>query len=171
MQLQTGLVKDATVSVNRCIWGPDGSILGISQFFYLTLRIVTALGSMLVLNYLLCLFIDAHIGGVNDIAFAHPNKQLCVVTCGDDKMTKVWDAVACSRLYIFEGDEAPVYSVYPHYKENIQFIFSTAIDGKIKAWLYDCLGSRVDYDAPGLWCATVAYSADGIRQFQKLYAV
>ncbi|KAK9125718.1 hypothetical protein Scep_014564 [Stephania cephalantha] len=54
----------------------------------------------------------------------------------------------------------PVYSVCHHYKENIQFIFSTALDGKIKAWLYDCLGSRVDYDAPGLWCTTMAYSAD-----------
>ena len=33
--------------------------------------------------------IDAHVGGVNDIAFAHPNKQLCIVTCGDDKTIKV----------------------------------------------------------------------------------
>ncbi|CAL5419422.1 unnamed protein product [Camellia sinensis] len=65
--------------------------------------------------------------------------------------------------YIFEGHEAPVYSVCPHYKENILFIFSTAIDGKIKAWLYDCLESRVDYDAPGLWCTAMAYSADGTR--------
>lgn len=45
----------------------------------------------------------------------------------------------------------------------MQFIFSTAIDGKIKAWLYDLLGSRVDYDAPGHWCTTMAYSADGTR--------
>jgi hypothetical protein len=45
----------------------------------------------------------------------------------------------------------------------LQFIFSTAIDGKIKAWLYDLLGSRVDYDAPGHWCTTMAYSADGTR--------
>ncbi|CAL5321590.1 unnamed protein product [Camellia sinensis] len=82
--------------------------------------------------------IDAHVSGVNDIAFAHPNKQLCIVTCGDDKTIKVWDA-------------------------NIQFIFSTAIDGKIKAWLYDFLESRVDYDAPGLWCTAMAYSADGTR--------
>lgn len=44
-----------------------------------------------------------------------------------------------------------------------QFIFSTALDGKIKAWLYDNLGSRVDYDAPGHWCTTMAYSADGSR--------
>ncbi|KDO38365.1 hypothetical protein CISIN_1g039404mg, partial [Citrus sinensis] len=36
--------------------------------------------------------IDAHVGGVNDIAFSHPNKQLYVITCGDDKTIKVWDA-------------------------------------------------------------------------------
>lgn len=45
----------------------------------------------------------------------------------------------------------------------LQFIFSTAIDGKIKAWLYDNMGSRVDYDAPGNWCTTMLYSADGTR--------
>ena len=61
---------------------------------------------------------------------------------------KVWDAVAGCRQYTFEGHEAPVYLVCSHHKENIQFIFSTAIAGKIKAWLYDCLGSKVDYDGP-----------------------
>ncbi|KAL0354840.1 UNVERIFIED_CONTAM: protein TOPLESS [Sesamum radiatum] len=109
--------------------------------------------------------IDAHIGGVNDLAFSHPNKQLSVITCGDDKLIKVWDATTGTKQYTFEGHEAPVYSVCPHHKENIQFIFSTALDGKIKAWLYDNLGSRVDYDAPGRWCTTMAYSADGTRLF------
>lgn len=33
--------------------------------------------------------IDAHVGGVNDLAFSYPNKQLCIVTCGDDKLIKV----------------------------------------------------------------------------------
>ncbi|XP_058769331.1 topless-related protein 3-like isoform X2 [Vicia villosa] len=28
--------------------------------------------------------VDAHVGGVNDLSFALPNKQLCIVTCGDD---------------------------------------------------------------------------------------
>ncbi|KAH9626648.1 hypothetical protein KSS87_004649 [Heliosperma pusillum] len=109
--------------------------------------------------------IDAHTGGVNDIAFSTPNKQLCAITCGDDKTIKVWDAATGSKQYTFEGHEAPVYSVCPHYKESIQFIFSTAIDGKIKAWLYDNLGSRVDYEAPGRWCTTMAYSQDGTRLF------
>ncbi|KAF3596308.1 hypothetical protein DY000_02025940 [Brassica cretica] len=77
---------------------------------------------------------------------------------------EVWD-VSGRKHFTFEGHEAPVYSICPHHKENIQFIFSTAIDGKIKAWLYDNMGSRVDYDAPGKWCTTMLYSADGTRLF------
>ncbi|CAH9080727.1 unnamed protein product [Cuscuta europaea] len=161
MPLQTALVKDASVSVNRCVWGPDGAILGVA-FSKHIVQIYTYSPSGELRQHL---EIDAHNGGVNDIAFAYPNKQLCIVTCGDDRLIKVWDAVAGRRLHMFEGHEAPVYSVCPHYKESIQFIFSTAIDGKIKAWLYDCMGSRVDYDAPGLWCTTMAYSADGTRLF------
>ena len=45
----------------------------------------------------------------------------------------------------------------------MHFIFSTVIDGKIKAWLYDLAGYRVDYNAPGLWCTTMAYSVNGTR--------
>ncbi|RHN73139.1 putative transcription factor WD40-like family [Medicago truncatula] len=45
--------------------------------------------------------IDAHDGDVNDLAFSFKKNQLCVVTCGDDKLIKV-------------------YSVLPHSKENIQ---------------------------------------------------
>ncbi|KAK4364721.1 hypothetical protein RND71_016079 [Anisodus tanguticus] len=161
MPYQSALVKDATISVNRCVWAPDGSILGVA-FSKHIVQIYTYSSAGELRQHL---EIDAHAGGVNDIAFAHPNKQLCIVTCGDDKTIKVWDAVGGRRQYMFEGHEAPVYSVCPHYKENIQFIFSTAIDGKIKAWLYDCMGSRVDYDAPGLWCTTMAYSADGTRLF------
>ncbi|OMP03724.1 hypothetical protein CCACVL1_02292 [Corchorus capsularis] len=123
MPLQTTLLNDAVISVNRCVWAPDGLMLGVA----LSKHIVQ------IYHYSPNGEIDAHVGGVHDIAFAHPNKQLCIVTCDDDK--------------------------------TIKFIFSTAIDGKIKAWLYDCLGSRVDYDAPGLWCTTMAYSTDGTRLF------
>ncbi|KAB1204654.1 Topless-related protein 1 [Morella rubra] len=109
--------------------------------------------------------IDAHVGSVNDLAFCCPSKQLSVVTCGDDKTIKVWDVATGAKLFIFEGHDAPVHSVCPHCKENVHFIFSTSVDGKIRAWLYDNLGSRVDYDAPGRSCATMAYSADGKRLF------
>ncbi|KAK1272817.1 Topless-related protein 1 [Acorus gramineus] len=160
MPLQAALMKEPTVAVNRCLWSPEGNILGIAFSKHIVQTYAFAQGELRPQ-----LEIDAHVGGVNDIAFSTPNKQLCIITCGDDRTIKVWDAASGQRQYTFEGHESPVYSVCPHYKENIQFIFSTAIDGKIKAWLYDCMGSRVDYDAPGLWCTTMAYSADGTRLF------
>ncbi|MQM12649.1 hypothetical protein Taro_045568 [Colocasia esculenta] len=58
-----------------------------------------------------------------------------------------------------------MHDVVTFFYVNLQFIFSTAFDGKIKAWLYDNVGSRVDYDAPGHWCTTMLYSADGSRLF------
>lgn len=36
-----------------------------------------------------CFQIEAHVGSVNDLAFSYPNKQLCVVTCGEDRVIKV----------------------------------------------------------------------------------
>ncbi|XP_020110351.1 protein TPR3 isoform X1 [Ananas comosus] len=161
MILQAALVKDPGVSVNRVIWCPDGSLFGVAYSKHIV-QIYSYHGGNDIRQHL---EIDAHVGGVNDIAFAHPNKQLSIITCGDDKTIKVWDATTGTKQHTFEGHDAPVYSVCPHYKESIQFIFSTALDGKIKAWLYDNLGSRVDYDAPGHWCTTMAYSADGTRLF------
>ncbi|XP_068303921.1 protein TPR3-like isoform X3 [Pyrus communis] len=161
MLLQAAVVKDPVLSVNHVIRSPDGALFGIAYSRYIV-QIYSYHGGDDVREHL---EIDAHVGGVNDLAFSHPNEQLCVITCGDDKTIKVWDATTGAKQYTFEGQEAPVYSVCPHHKENIQFIFSIALDGKIKAWEYDNLGSRVDYDAPGRWSTTMAYSADGTRLF------
>ncbi|XP_059648466.1 topless-related protein 3-like [Cornus florida] len=160
LAFQESIVKDAPISVSRVTWSPDGNYMG-AAFAKQVIHIYAYPGSNDLRQHL---EIDAHGGRVNDLAFAYPNKHLCVVTCGDDKLIKVWD-LAGRKLFNFEGHEAPVFSVCPHQKESIQFIFSTAIDGKIKAWLYDNMGSRVDYDAPGHWCTTMLYSADGSRLF------
>ncbi|XP_010259449.1 PREDICTED: protein TPR1 isoform X3 [Nelumbo nucifera] len=162
LPFQAAIVKDSSISISRVTWSPDGTLLGVAFTKHL-IHLYAYHGPNDLRQHL---EIDAHVGSVNDLAFSHPNpnKQLCVVTCGDDKLIKVWDLTG-RRLYNFEGHEAPVYSICPHHKENIQFIFSTAIDGKIKAWLYDNAGSRVDYDAPGHWCTTMLYSADGSRLF------
>ncbi|CAF1933817.1 topless-related protein 2-like [Brassica napus] len=157
--LQGTIVKEPSISVTRVAWSPDGNFIGVSFNKHL-IHVYAYQGSDLRQH----LEIEAHVGRVNDLAFAHPNKQICIVTCGDDKLIKVWD-INGKKLYTFEGHEASVYSICPHQKENIQFIFSTALDGKIKAWLYDNVGSRVDYDAPGQWCTTMLYSADGSRLF------
>uniref|UniRef100_A0A6M2F2W7 CTLH domain-containing protein n=1 Tax=Populus davidiana TaxID=266767 RepID=A0A6M2F2W7_9ROSI len=160
LQFQASGFKDASISVTRVAWSPDGNFVGAAFNKHL-IHLYAYNGPNDLRQHL---EIDAHVGGVNDLAFAHPNKQLCVVTCGDDKLIKVWDLTG-RKLFNFEGHEAPVYNICPHHKENIQFIFSTAIDGKIKAWLYDNMGSRVDYDAPGRWCTTMLYSTDGSRLF------
>ncbi|XP_031485381.1 protein TPR1-like isoform X1 [Nymphaea colorata] len=160
LPFQATMAKDFSVSISKVTWSPDGSLMGIAFTKHLV-HLYAYPGHADLRHHL---EIDAHIGGVNDLVFSHPNKQLCFVTCGDDKLIKIWDLNG-RRLYTFEGHEAPVYSVCPHHKESIQFIFSTALDGKIKAWLYDNLGSRVDYDAPGRWCTTMMYSADGSRLF------
>uniref|UniRef100_A0A0A0KYJ9 Uncharacterized protein n=1 Tax=Cucumis sativus TaxID=3659 RepID=A0A0A0KYJ9_CUCSA len=79
--------------------------------------------------------------------------------------SQVWDAGNGARQYTFAGHEAPVFSVCPYYKENIQYFFSASIDGRVKIWQCDNMRSRVDFEAPGRWCTTMAYSADGTRIF------
>ncbi|CAM8914573.1 unnamed protein product [Rhodiola kirilowii] len=160
MALQASLAADHTISINRVVWSPDGVFFGVAYSKHIV-QIYSYQGDDL-RNHL---EIEAHTGSVNDLAFSYPNKQLSVVTCGEDRIIKVWDASTGAKKFSFEGHEAPVYSVCPHHKENIQFIFSTATDGKIKAWLYDNMGSRVDYDAPGHSSTKMAYSADGARLF------
>ncbi|OAY27418.1 topless-related protein 1 isoform X2 [Manihot esculenta] len=158
---QASIIKDPCVAVKRILWSPDGSLFGVAYSKHM-LQLYTYYGGQDIRHHL---EIDAHIGSVNDLAFCNPNKQLSVITCGDDKTIKVWDVVTGAKLHTFEGHDAPVHSICPHTRDNVHFIFSTSVDGKIKAWLYDSLGSRVDYDAPGHSCTTMAYSSDGKRLF------
>lgn len=158
---KAALTKDPLVSVRRILWTSDGNIFGVA-FSKRIMQLYCYHGGNDIRPHL---EIDAHIGSVNDLAFCDPNKQLCAITCGDDKTIKVWDVGTGGKLYTFEGHAAPVFSVCPHNKENVHFVFSTSIDGKIKAWLYDLAGLRVDYDAPSRSCTTMAYSADGKRLF------
>lgn len=51
------------------------------------------------------------------------------------------------------------------FHDSLQFILSTAIDGKIKAWFYDSRESTFDYAVPGKLCTTIAYSDDGSRYY------
>ncbi|KAI3424563.1 uncharacterized protein J3R85_010582 [Psidium guajava] len=96
--------------------------------------------------------IEAHVGSVNDLAFSYPNNQLCVVTCGEDRSIKVWDAVTGAKKHNFEGHEAPV-------------IISTSMDGQIKCWFcYNWLFG-IHGDVPGHSSTMMANSADGKRLF------
>ncbi|XP_065849210.1 topless-related protein 1-like [Euphorbia lathyris] len=161
MTLKASIVKDPSVSVRRVLWSADGSLFGVAHSKHVV-QLYTYHGGKDIKNHL---EIDAHVGSVNDIAFCNPHKQLSVITCGDDKTIKVWDVATGAKLFTLEGHDAPVHSICPYSRENVHFIFSTSVDGKIKAWLYDSTGSKLDFNAPGLACTTLAYTADGKRLF------
>ncbi|KAL8155491.1 topless-related protein 2-like [Apium graveolens] len=154
--------EDAPISVTRITWSSDGNYLGAAFDKHLIhLYAYAYAGANNISQHL---EIDAHVGGVNDLAFTPANKELRIVTCGDDKLVKVWD-MSGRKLYNFEGHDAPVYSICPYQKENMEFILSTATNGKIKAWIYDNMVTKVDTVAPGRWCTKMLYSADGNRLF------
>ncbi|KAK2659846.1 hypothetical protein Ddye_006379 [Dipteronia dyeriana] len=160
--LKAALNKDPCVSVKRVLWSPNGSLFGVAYSKHMV-QLYIYYGPSDIRHHL---EIDAHVGSVNDLAFTNvASNHLSVITCGDDRTIKVWDVNTGTRLNTFEGHEAAVHSVCPHIKDSVDFIFSTSVDGKIKAWLYDVIGSRLDYIAPGHACATMAYSADRKRLF------
>ncbi|KAG9156649.1 hypothetical protein Leryth_006613 [Lithospermum erythrorhizon] len=164
--LQTSLPNDYSATVNRVIWSPDGALFGVAYSKHIV-HIYSYHGGHDLGNHL---EIEAHAGSVNDLAFSCPNEQLFAITCGEDRLVKVWDAITGTKQFTFEGHEAPVYSICPHFKEdrqdtNYQYIFATSTDGKIKAWLYDNNACIVDYNAPGYSTITLAYSSDGKRLF------
>ncbi|XP_073318090.1 topless-related protein 4-like [Primulina huaijiensis] len=161
LQLQALLANEYSASVTCVRWSPNGNGFGVAYSKHMV-QLVSYHGGDDLRNHLQ---VEAHVGSVNDLAFYRRNKQLLFITCGDDKTVKVWDAETGTRQHIFEGHNSPVYSVCPHTKGDIDFIFSTDVDGNIKAWLYDDEGERVDYEAPGRSCSIMAYSADGTRLF------
>ncbi|XP_074312655.1 topless-related protein 4-like isoform X2 [Silene latifolia] len=159
--LEISLTSGNTASVNRVIWSLDGELFGVAYSKHIV-HIYKYLGGTELRNHL---EIDAHAGNVSDLAFTILDKQLCIITCGDDKTIKVWGATSGSKLLTFEGHEAPVHSVCPYHRDNYQFLFSASVDGKIKAWVYDQRDPRADYNAPRFSSTRMYFSSDKTRLF------
>ncbi|WOL13548.1 protein TPR3 isoform X2 [Canna indica] len=161
--LQAALTMETAISVNRVTWNADGKQCAVAYSKHLV-HLFTFNSRDELLNHLQ---IEAHHGGVNDVAFSQPNEKKFVITCGDDKTVKVvWDAISGVIQYTFEGHETSVCSVLPHIKETFPLIFSTSSGGTIKAWFYENGGPKLSYTAPNNWChAAMVYSADGKRLF------
>ncbi|EOY11575.1 TOPLESS-related 2, putative [Theobroma cacao] len=116
MTFQALMVNDAPISVSRVTWSPDGSLVGVAFSKHL-IHLYAYLGSH---DLIQRLEIDAHIGGVNDLAFAHPFEELRSITCGDDKRIKVWDVMTGQKLFKFRDHDAPVYSICPMDSEQVE---------------------------------------------------
>ncbi|MFS7985362.1 putative transcription factor WD40-like family [Helianthus anomalus] len=153
------------VLVNRLRWSPDGLFLGVAYSKHIVHIYSYRAGHELKRH----LEIEAHAGNVSDLAFTIRHQKLIFITCGEDKTVKLWDATTGANFFVFEGHDAPVTSICPHSKDNIQacdsYIFSTATDGKIKAWLHADRVSNIDYETPGYVWTKMAYSTEGSRFF------
>ncbi|XP_060208854.1 topless-related protein 1-like isoform X2 [Lycium barbarum] len=157
------ITEDLHISVNRILWSSDGCFFGVAYSKSIVQLYYYHNNNNHAEKYL---EFEAHSGSVNDLAFSKPDNQLFVITCGEDKLVKVWSTVTGAIQYTFEGHGAPVYSLCAHQKEDIHFIFSTSTNGEIKAWLFENSGRpRVSYEAPGHCCMRMLYSADGKRLF------
>ncbi|XP_027774677.1 topless-related protein 1-like isoform X3 [Solanum pennellii] len=154
--------EDPRISVNRVLWSPDGSLFGVASSKNIVQLYSYHNNDNHAENHL---EIEAHFGSINDLAFSKPNNQLLVITCGEDMLVKVWNANNGAKQYTFEGHKAPVYSLCPHEKEDVHFIFSTSTNGEIKAWVYENSGPCVSYEAPSKCCMRMLYSANGKRLF------
>ncbi|XP_020102466.1 topless-related protein 4-like [Ananas comosus] len=159
---QMAPASDPTIAANRVRWDPNGIIFGVAfsknivhLYNYNDHHELTNKSE-----------IEAHVGGVNDIAFSRPHGLLYVITCGDDKIIKVWDAESKSLVRTFEGHSAPVCSVLPHSREDFHFIFSSSMDGRMKAWSYNNVhNSAIDCPMQGNSFCNMAYNADETRLF------
>ncbi|KAK6242997.1 hypothetical protein QUC31_009406 [Theobroma cacao] len=160
LTFQALMVNDTSISVSRVTWSPDGSLAGVAFSKHLT-HLYAYPGSN---DLIQSLEIDAHVGGVNDLAFTHINKRLCIVTCGDDKLLKVWDSMTGRKLFNFEGHDAPVYSICPVDRYE-RLIYSITVDGTITSWMYDGRRCQADLVAPGQGCSTMLVSANRMRLF------
>ncbi|GER35319.1 transducin family protein / WD-40 repeat family protein [Striga asiatica] len=131
------IAKNPGISVNRVLWSSDGALFGVAY----SKRLVHLYSYRTKDNHFdQHLEIDAHVGGV-------------------------WDISTGAKQYTFKGHDAPVYSLCPHNKKDVHFLFSVSTSGEIKAWLFDNVGSRLTYDAPGFCCMRMVYSTDGKRLF------
>ncbi|KAJ3693284.1 hypothetical protein LUZ60_008764 [Juncus effusus] len=159
--LQAALGRESGFSVRRVVWNSDGFLFGVIYCKNLVHVYKFNGGSELTSH----LEIDAHNGGVNDLAFSQPAKQNHIVTCGDDMTIKVWSATTGLMLHIFKGHSAPVYSICPQSKGMFQFVLSASIDGRVKIWTYDKAEPQIEFAAPGSSATSMAYISDGSRLF------
>ncbi|KAJ6924819.1 hypothetical protein NC652_017937 [Populus alba x Populus x berolinensis] len=174
------LLKDPSVSVNRVAWSPEGCFYGVAY----SKHIVQIYSYNDAKDVQQKLEIDAHVGGVNDLAFCAPEKQLLVITCGDDKTVKAMMLLFILSVLISNGNvhvkitldstltrRGDIDSSQCLLKLMMtpsllllflipQFLSATSVNNNTKVCLYDNLGARVDYDAPGLGCTSMAYSGD-----------
>ncbi|KAK4277208.1 hypothetical protein QN277_015234 [Acacia crassicarpa] len=171
--------NDMRISVNKVIWNSEGEGLMFGVAFsknivqlYIIHRSSSRNGER-ALGIYQHLEIEAHDGGVNDMAFYLDGRQQLFITCGDDTAVKVWDARTGEKLNTLRAHSAPICSICTNQGKvpvgNVEIyvpvIISNSIDGEIKEQLYHHMAEVVDYDTIGYGYTKFAYSTDNKRLF------
>ncbi|XP_057248693.1 topless-related protein 1 isoform X2 [Beta vulgaris subsp. vulgaris] len=156
---KAALSKKIHVSAKCTRWSPGGSLIGVAFSKHIVQLYTYEDGN----DIFQSLEIDAHVGSVNNIAFSKPDKETFVITCGDDKMVKVWDAFTGASKFVFDGHKAPVICAFPCNIKGVNFIFSTSTMGEMRGWMYDNLKNRIAVDDP--CCRRMVCAKDSTRFF------
>ncbi|KAI6680256.1 hypothetical protein NL676_034137 [Syzygium grande] len=83
-KFKEAMIGDSSISISRVIWSPDGLSFGAAYSRHLVQIYVFGGGNDVKPQ----LEIEAHDGRVNDLAFAAPNKQQFLITCGNDGLSR-----------------------------------------------------------------------------------
>ncbi|RVW53884.1 Topless-related protein 1 [Vitis vinifera] len=111
-----GEVRPEHPSVNRVLWSPDGSLFGVAYSEDIV-QLFCYCSRNSIWEYM---ELEAHDGSVNDLAFACPNDQHFIITCGDDATIKVFHLVTGAILYIFQGHKSPICCVVSSANNDLQ---------------------------------------------------
>ncbi|KAJ1697776.1 hypothetical protein LUZ63_006288 [Rhynchospora breviuscula] len=117
--LQDALDKEnGFFSIRRVIWTTDGFFFAVAFCQHLVQMYRFSGKSSLTSQF----EIDAHNGGINDIAFSQPIKKMFVVTGGDDGAIRVWSAVSGLLVHTFVANHLkPVISICPRSQVNYNY--------------------------------------------------
>merc|ERR550537_1294734 len=110
---------------------------------------------------------DAHSDWVSQVRFSPSAKQPLIVSCGWDKLVKVWNLNNCKLRYNLAGHSAPLYASTISPDGSL----CAATDASIKIW--DLENKSVQDEIPppvknktGLpWIVSLTWSADGNTLF------
>ncbi|KAJ4755182.1 Topless-related 1-like protein [Rhynchospora pubera] len=137
-------------SIRRVVWTTDGCFFAVAFCQHLVQMYRFSGKSNLTSQF----EIDAHNGGINDIAFSQPIKKMFVVTGGDDGAIRVWSAVSGLLVHTFVANHSkPVISICA----RSQYILSASSDGRIQSWRYD--KPEPEHEFQGPVCSSVSFIA------------
>ncbi|KAI5679631.1 hypothetical protein M9H77_00858 [Catharanthus roseus] len=161
---------DSLATLTRVLWNKEGNLFGVSS----TNRLVRIYSYTDQSQPQELIKLEAHSGWVNDISFVELNNILFLVTCGDDKLVKIWGARTGLLFHTYSGFEAPICSISATLKYTIfalyQQLIVVSINGNLELCEYPFRNKEPKRQKVNLricdgLCRAVSCTADNTRFF------